>query len=440
MMRPRYHYTAKQNWLSDPNGLVHDGEKWHMCYQYNPHGEDWGHMSWGHATSTDLADWHETPPILLEEGEFMIFSGSAVVDSHNSAGFGAGALVAIYTDAKISAPQLQVQSLAFSTDKGASWRKYAGNPVLDYGMADFRDPNVFWHEASGKWVMALALSKENAAIILVSDDLKAWEQTCRIDGHEEAGQLWECPYLVELPVAGTNTRKWLFKVDAFSGAEGSGALYKIGTFDGRVFTPESEQWLLADYGSDFYAAIGWNGPRDEEGRPVWIGWMGNHHYQAKLPQRGWRGSMSLPRRLGIVHTEQGARLAQSIAPSCLALFGTENGISVGEKLPPEHRLTVGAGFTGALHLSDGKGAEFALAISGDELRIRRLDRCLPVLNLERVITRSNTQGLRLFMDRTSLEILSEDGTLSLGFQHAFRADEITLDCSNYAQLTLSHLA
>jgi len=93
-MRPRYHYAPASNWLSDPNGLVHHDGEWHLFYQYNPQGEDWGHMSWGHAVSRDLAHWEELPVALRDDAQHMIFSGSAVIDAANTAGFGAGAMAA----------------------------------------------------------------------------------------------------------------------------------------------------------------------------------------------------------------------------------------------------------------------------------------------------------------------------------------------------------
>ncbi len=190
-MRPKYHYAAAANWLSDPNGLVHWAGEWHLFYQYNPDGEHWGNMSWGHAVSRDLAQWDELPPALSGDELGMIFSGSAVIDHANSARFGAEAMVAIYTSAS-DGPQRQMQSLAWSNDHGRSWHKYAGNPVLDAGLADFRDPNVFWHEPSARWIMVVALSLQNSAALYGSTDLKAWEHLSDIPGSDAPGEVWEC--------------------------------------------------------------------------------------------------------------------------------------------------------------------------------------------------------------------------------------------------------
>ncbi|MEE4465898.1 glycoside hydrolase family 32 protein, partial [Azotobacter chroococcum] len=126
-------------WMNDPNGLVyHDGE-YHLFYQYNPFGDTWGHMSWGHAVSPDLMHWEHLPVAISELGDEMVFSGSVVVDKHNTSGFGSRRnppMVAIYTSAR---PGSQAQSLAYSTDRGRTWTRYAGNPVLDIGSAEFRD-------------------------------------------------------------------------------------------------------------------------------------------------------------------------------------------------------------------------------------------------------------------------------------------------------------
>ncbi len=153
LFRPQFHFTPAQNWMNDPNGLVYDNGEYHLFYQYNPFGNTWGNMSWGHAVSKDLVHWTQLPVAIPAEGDELIFSGSAVVDKDNTAGFGAGAMVAIYTSAR---PNSQAQSLAYSLDHGRTWTKYAGNPVLDIGSAEFRDPKVFWYAAGHKWVMAVS--------------------------------------------------------------------------------------------------------------------------------------------------------------------------------------------------------------------------------------------------------------------------------------------
>ena len=303
-MRPHYHYAAAANWLSDPNGLVFAQGEWHLFYQYNPQGEEWGHMSWGHAVSRDLAAWQELPVAIAETPRDLIFSGSAVTDAEGVAGFGKDALIAFYTAAAAQGPAHQSQAVAYSTDRGRSWTHYAGNPVIDLGLADFRDPNVFWHHGTQRWIMVVVLSAENRAVLYASRDLLHWDELSAISGTGAPGQVWECPLLIELPVEGTGESRWLFKVDVLHGGPGSGAIYQTGTFDGIRFHPDgpakAPRWLLADHGSDFYAAVAWHEPRDEQGRPVWIGWMGNHAYQGQLPKQGWRGAMSLPRRLSLV--------------------------------------------------------------------------------------------------------------------------------------------
>ena len=220
-VRPAYHYTPRMNWLSDPNGLVHDGCRWHMFYQYNPQGEDWGHMSWGHCVSNDLARWQELEPALLDDAHEMVFSGSAVIDQADHAGFGPGAMVAFYTAALAVEPPVQAQSVAYSNDGGIGWMRFAGNPVIDLGMADFRDPYVFRHEASEAWIMVVVKSCEQTAQIYRSENLINWRLASEISAGPAPGRVWECPTMVELPVeSGTGTR-WLFKVDALHDAPGA---------------------------------------------------------------------------------------------------------------------------------------------------------------------------------------------------------------------------
>ncbi len=203
--RPRFHFTPARNWMNDPNGLSFIDGTWHLYYQYNPLGIEPANMSWGHAVSLDLLHWEELPVALMyegEEGEVGIFSGSAVLDSEDDAGFG-GALVAAYT---IAAPGHQSQGLAFSLDEGLSWEKYEGNPVLDRGSTDFRDPKVFRYldsSGDGWWVMVAVEAPEEAVVIHRSTNLKDWELTQYFQMPHPEGLLWECPDLVRLPVVAT---------------------------------------------------------------------------------------------------------------------------------------------------------------------------------------------------------------------------------------------
>src|SRR3954451_4390115 len=157
--RPQLHFTPEKNWMNDPNGLVYYDGEYHLFYQYNPEGNQWGNMSWGHAVSTDLVHWQELPLAIPHGADELIFSGSAVVDEKNTSGFGSKdnpAMVAIYTSAYSSGKQ--AQSLAYSLDRGRTWTKYSGNPVLDIGSNEFRDPKVQWYAPTKSWLMTVSLS------------------------------------------------------------------------------------------------------------------------------------------------------------------------------------------------------------------------------------------------------------------------------------------
>ncbi|MEN9683099.1 MAG: hypothetical protein RLZZ427_850 [Pseudomonadota bacterium] len=419
-MRPRYHYAAQSNWLSDPNGLVHHAGEWHMCYQYNPQGEDWGHMSWGHAISRDLATWEELPPALVDDDQFMIFSGSAVIDHANTAGFGKDAMVALYTGA---AEGHQAQCLAWSTDNGRTWTKYAGNPVLDIGIADFRDPNVFWHEPSGRWIMVVVLSTENKARLYASADLKHWQPLSDIPGTAAPGTIWECPLLIELPVEGGGEPRWLFKVDVLHGAPGSGALYQVGTFDGTQFTADHADWLVADMGSDFYAAIAWHEPRDATGRPLWIGWMGNHAYQGRLPLQGWRGAMSLPRRLSLVRRDGRLVLRQQVEPA--ALQGVAQAVIEAGSLPMATALALPPRGDFTLVLDDGAGRLLMIERHAAQVLVTRRDPVSPFLDAVCRARVASDALLSLWLDVGSLEVLADDGTVAISLQHRMAGEKIS---------------
>lgn len=296
--RPHVHLTPPAGWMNDPNGLVHVDGTWQLCYQHHPGSLRWGPMHWGRATSGDLVSWEHHPVALAPDDRGAVFSGSAVVDEHGTAGFGEGALVALYTHHHADLPQSQ--GVATSADGGATWSPYAGNPVLEAppGVLDFRDPKVFrWGGATGHWVMVLAAGDE--VVLHRSPDLLTWTECGRFGGRGARGGVWETPDLFELPVAGTGGRHWVLTLSVLAGGPGggSGTQYFVGTFDGEVFETgdpvEEVRWV--DHGADFYAPQSWSGAPD--GRRVWIAWMSNWAYAEEVPATTWRGAMTVPRDL-----------------------------------------------------------------------------------------------------------------------------------------------
>ncbi|GAA1218059.1 glycoside hydrolase family 32 protein [Prauserella alba] len=309
--RPSVCFTPERNWMNDPNGMVYFKGEYHLFFQHNPYGDQWGNMSWGHAVSTDLVHWKQLPVALEPDELGAIFSGCAVVDHHDTSGlFGGGpGLVALYT----SAGDTQQQSLAYSSDRGRTWTKYSGNPVIpNSGEADFRDPKVFWHAPTSRWVMSIAVG--DRIRFYGSPNLLQWEQLSEFGANHGAhGGVWECPDLFQLPVDGDHRRgKWVLIVSINPGgpAGGSGMQYFLGDFDGTTFTADGAPGdvLWADEGADFYAAVSWSDVPD--GRRLWLGWMSNWSYAADIPTSPWRGGMSVPRELGLVSTAAGTRLAQ----------------------------------------------------------------------------------------------------------------------------------
>jgi len=306
--RPRYHFTPPQNFMNDPNGLVfYDGE-YHLFYQHNPFGEVWGHMSWGHAVSRDLVHWEHLPVALHEEDGVMIFSGSAVVDWQNTSGFGKDShppLIAIYTG---HSEEEQNQNIAYSLDRGRTWIKYEGNPVLSIGAREFRDPKVFWHEPTQRWIMVTALSDQFKVRFDSSQDLKRWTHLSDFGPSSAVDGIWECPDLFSLPVESDSEKiKWVLKVDVL---KGTGAQYFIGDFDGTRFIIDAtdDRILRVDYGDDFYAAQSWSDEPND--RRIWVGWLNNWHYANLIPTSPWRGLFSIPRELRLRQYPEGLRLIQ----------------------------------------------------------------------------------------------------------------------------------
>src|SRR4029079_11012241 len=237
-LRPQFHFTPARDFMNDPNGLVYFKGEYHLFYQHNPQGEQWGHMSWGHAVSSDLLHWQHLPVALPEADGVMIFSGSGVIDWHNTSGFCAAGqddrscLVAVYTG---DGHGKQTQNLAYSNDRGRTWTKYANNPVLDLGLKDFRDPKVFWYERTRRWIMVTVLPDQHKVRLFASLDLKGWTPLSDFGPAGATGGVCECPHLFELPIEGEPGRaRWMLDVDINPGgiAGGSAGQYFMGPFEG----------------------------------------------------------------------------------------------------------------------------------------------------------------------------------------------------------------
>jgi fructan beta-fructosidase len=327
--RPQYHFTPPKNFMNDPNGMVFYKGEYHLFYQYNPEGNVWGHMSWGHAISTDMVHWRNLPVAIPEDPKYMVYSGSAVVDWNNSSGLcknpdpqDHSCLIAIYAAAY---KDRQKQHIAFSNDRGRTWTNYTGNPVVDLDAPDFRDPKVFWYEPQKKWVMVAVLADERIAVFLDSTDLKKSTVRSKFGpAGDDAGQ-WECPDLLELPVEGTNDKKWVLIINRNPGAPagGTGVRYLVGTFDGKEFTDETSPatTLWADYGKDFYATNSFNDMPAGDGRKIWMGWTSNWLYAKDEPTVLWRGAQSVPRTLTLRRTAAGIILSQTPVRELQSLRG-----------------------------------------------------------------------------------------------------------------------
>lgn len=281
--RPQFHFTSRRGWLNDPNGMVYYDGEWHLFYQHNPYGWNWGNMHWGHAVSRDLVHWEELPIGLYPKryGDWA-FSGSAVVDKENTSGFKTGeedVLVLAYTSTG------RGECIAYSNDRGRTWKEFDGNPVVKHRG---RDPRLLWHAPTKRWIMAVYGENAGRTIDFYSSpDLKEWKFESRTP------DFFECPDIRELPVDGDKTKsKWILY-----GADGK---YLVGDFDGKKFAAESGKHQV--WHGDFYAAQTFtNAPL---GRCIQIGWGRN----VTFPGMPFNQQMTVPVELTLRNTADGVRL------------------------------------------------------------------------------------------------------------------------------------
>ena len=449
-MTPRtcsLHFRPHRNWMNDPNGLVrHDG-RYHLFFQYNPHGATHGFMSWGHASSPDLIDWEEHPVAIGYTEDDEIFSGSVVFDDANTSGLGTSdgsPLVAIFTLADRSGGR-QAQGIASSTDGGMTWIPFGANPVLDRGSDHFRDPKVFRYRGEGGeyWVMVAVEAVERRVVLYRSDDLIGWDYLSDYGPRGATEGVWECPDLFPLAVDGNpDDVRWVLLISINPGgiAGGSGTQYVVGRFDGERFVPDDApahrvpgaiasraelaelDWL--DHGRDCYAGVTFSGMPDEE--RTLIAWMSNWDYAGELAvdeEAPSRGAMTLARRLSLVRRQGRIVLRQQpIAPPTEPVAAYVDapmrpGAQLRAELPARCRIAVAAEVAPGACLRLDLGGSALVEVDGARGEVR-LDRRpgsagMPAgfASAESVdLSVSGLVRLELWLDRDSVELFADDGT------------------------------
>lgn len=411
--RPTYHHTPAYGWMNDPNGMFYKDGVWNLYFQHNPYGSQWENMTWGHSTSTDLLHWKYEGDAILPDVIGTIFSGSAVVDKNNTAGFGEGAVVALYT----SAGENQTQSMAYSTDNGKTFTKYAGNPIITSNVPDFRDPHMFWNEDIMKWNMILAAGQQMN--IYTSDNLKDWKYESSFGtGYGNHDGVWECPDLMKLKVRGTDKEKWMLICNINPGGPfgGSATQYFVGDFDGHKFTcdskPEVTKWM--DYGKDHYATVTFdNAP---EGRHVALAWMSNWQYAAQVPTMQYRSGNSIPRDLGLF--EHKGETYCSVVPSQEVTSARSKKAT--KTLSEACELVVNLKGDATITLSNAKNEKVVMSydaknetFSMDRTQSGKIDFSDDFAVKTTAPTYGKMKQLRIFIDKSSIEAIDAEGKMAM---------------------------
>ena len=405
--RPQFHFSAMKNWINDPNGLVYFDGIWHLFFQHNAESNTWGPMWWGHALSHDLIHWKQKDHALYPDEMGSIFSGSAIVDHNNSAGFGKNALVLFYTAANINdTKQSFTQCIAYSTDNGVTWTKYKNNPILPVITSQNRDPRVIWHEPSKHWIMALYLESDTFALFK-SKNLLSWIKTQELQLESDC----ECPDFYPL-VDNLGNEKWIF-----SGANG---IYFVGSFNGEVFTKESSANLF-EHGKNGYASQTWNNSQD--GRRIQISWMAGGIY----PEMSFNQQLSFPVNLSLKNVDGQTLLYRWPINEIKSLYNKtieqkECIVSKGNSFDPKTNATIfDMSFTvqkqssKALYLMirghylsfNWEQSEFSMESSGQH-KITGDRQSIKLPNEDKL-------SVRLLIDKTSIEIFINDGMISGSF-------------------------
>ena len=410
--RPQFHFTVKRGWSNDINGPIYYNGQYHLFWQSFPFGLLWntGFMYWGHAVSSDLVHWKELEPALMLDSLGSPWSGTAVVDKNNDGGWGKNALVLYYACFdRIS--YKQVQCIAYSTDNGKTFTRYAKNPVIDSNWelktTDTRDPKVFWHEGSKRWVMVLF--EKDGMSFYNSTDMRHWERESHFKG------LYECPDFFELPVDGNaNNKKWVL--------HGGSSDYFIGSFDGKTFIPESEKLQYAEgrgetRGDYLYAAESFENMPD--GRRVQMAWGRIDH-----PGMAFTQMMLFPTEFNLKTTSRGIRLLANPIKEIEQLRQATHEWSQISALQANKELA--AIKPGPLQVK----AEFTLA-SGNRLGLRYQGN--EILNLASSDLPEGENEIEILIDKTVAEIFINKGERYLIRQLLTKRNDNSLefDSGNY---------
>jgi fructan beta-fructosidase len=416
-LRPQFHFTSRRGWLNDPNGLVFFKGEYHLFYQHNPYGWDWGNMHWGHAVSTDLVHWKELPVALYPDEHGTMFSGSAVVDWDNTAGFQNGPeppLVAMLT----AAGQPFTQEIAYSNDRGRTWTKYAHNPVLGHIVGENRDPKVVWFAPEKKWVMALYLDHNDYALFS-SPDLEHWQKLSDVNLPGDA----ECPNFFQLPLDGdTRNTRWVFF--------GASGVYLVGTFDGREFAPETRPQRLQN-GNCWYAAQVYSDIPASDGRCILIPW-------GRLPDgeifRGmpFNQMMGLPVELTLRSESSGPSLEVSPVRELKSLRQSRHAIAVQTLNPGANPLAEIRGdlFEIEAEIGIGQAKQISFDLRGVPVIYDVATQKISCMGSQAVLAPQDGKiALHIFVDRASIDIYGGGGSLYLPMAKALSLNHQSLKLS-----------
>lgn len=420
-LRPQFHFSSRRGRLNDPNGMVFYKGEYHLFFQHSPYGWTGGNQHWGHAVSRDMVRWTELEDALYPDEMGVAASGSGLVDWDNVSGLGEAGrppLLLFYTAFNLP----RTQCLAYSLD-GRTFTKFANNPVLKSISPENRDPKVFWHEPTRRWVMALYVEHpelekkgrqrgDETVEFLSSPDLKEWTVMSYVPGFHE------CPDFFELPVDGDpKHKKWLLT--------GGDSDYMIGTFDGTTFTPETPR-IRGNFGSCLYATQTFNDMPD--GRRVRMSWL-----RAASPGMPFNQAMSLPTEIRLVSTPEGPRATWTPVEELKTLRGKSHLIGAtvlkpsganpladirGELLEIRATLTPGKAKTLALN---ARGASVVYDAPNGELVVNEARAKVPL--------RNGSLHIAVYVDRTSVEVFADGGLVYMPVAFIPKAGDASVSVS-----------
>ncbi|MBQ2216817.1 MAG: GH32 C-terminal domain-containing protein, partial [Prevotella sp.] len=195
-------------------------------------------------------------------------------------------------------------------------------------------------------------------------------------------------------------------------------------FDGTTFTADPLDYpLWFDYGMDNYAGVTWS---NTPNRHILIGWMNNWQYAGDVPCSPWRSAMTLPRELKLIEYDGKPLLANVVVDEVDKIASNWQDVpgTINAKDAYQLRLTIDLDKGSTITLSNDNKESFTMDIIASERMLvahrtsatgqTTFNAIFSIPSMRAPLnTVGNSVVLDIFVDQSSVEIFTQNGSMSM---------------------------